>query len=57
MPMSTKRVLCLLGLVACLGPLAACDEADTPGQALDKAIENTGEAVKRAGENIKDAAR
>jgi hypothetical protein len=50
-------MLRVVAVALCLGPLAACDEADTPGEALDKAIQNTGEAVREAGETIRDAGR
>ena len=44
----------MMGLCA----LAACDDSPTtPGQALDKAIQDTGTAVKRAGEEIRDVGR
>lgn len=56
-PCLPGRFLQVLALGLCLGPLAACDDADTPGEALDKAIEKTGEAVRDAGDAIKDAGR
>ena len=60
MPISSLRraaVKVALAL-AMMAAVPGCDDKpDTPGQALDKAIQQTGDAVKRLGEDIKDAGR
>ena len=58
MPTSSLRRAALKAvlILPIVAVVPGCDDGpETPGQALDKAIQQTGDAVKRLGEDIKDA--
>lgn len=45
---------CVVGMSA--ATLVGCDRNDTPGEAIDEAIDEAGDALEEAGEEIQDAA-
>jgi hypothetical protein len=59
--MRFKTILLTLTAISMIGGItlvSGCEkkEPETPGQALDRAIQNTGEAMQEAGEKVEDAA-
>ena len=57
--MSVKRTLLMLSVLSLSGFIAACQPRTPTEKAQDKvedATHNTGQAVERAGERVKDAA-
>ena len=36
--------------------MVGCDDNDTPGEAIDEAIDETGDAIEEVGEDIEDTA-
>lgn len=53
-----RKVCAFFAVVGMTALLAGCGSSKpTPGQQLDKAIDNTGDAVKDAGDKIKKEAK
>lgn len=56
-----KTVSAVLGMGALLVVLSACQKQEGPaeraGKEVDKAVENTGQQIEKAGESIQDAAK
>ena len=56
-----QNVACAILAMGLLAGLSACEKKEGPmeraGKSVDKAVQDTGKKVEKAGENIQDAAK